>query len=515
MAQQEPVWDDTQNRNWGEAFHHIRIPSSADSNFQDAWFYRSSKKTAQPLIISLHTWSGNYDQEDPLSKEILLRDWNYIHPDFRGVNNTPEACGSPLVISDLQDAIRYAVKNANVDTANIHIIGVSGGGYAALLAYMLLDYPVKSFNAWAPISDLQNWYWESKGRHNKYAGDIEKAASVNGILNLDELKKRSPVFSPVPFEKRKNAVLHIYEGVHDGYTGSVPISHALLFYNKIVTPLYPGAVIPDSMIASLITKQCNPAADSLEQIGGRMIQLRKSTPIADITIFEGTHEMLVPQALSLIPVTHSIDTSALTILTLGDSNGAFETGWPQQLKKLLPFAHIINKSISGNTIGFDNLGREELNTIKNIDRYLDETYKEIRKQEKLDYIFINLGTNDAKQLFKDRQKEVADNMEQLLDHIAAWMSSHGQVLPGICLVTPSPMDDKKIDTLKYGGGNERIRQNIKKFRRIAHRYRAGFLNTYTRLNNNFSEKTTDGVHLNGKTQFELASMILDYIHQNK
>ena len=79
----------------------------------------------------MHTWSGDYNQEDPLAKEVLLRDWNYIHPDFRGPNNNSNACGSSLVITDLEDAIQFAINHGIVDTANTHIIGVSGGGYAA------------------------------------------------------------------------------------------------------------------------------------------------------------------------------------------------------------------------------------------------------------------------------------------------------------------------------------------------------------------------------------------------
>jgi len=259
LAQKDPVWDNTKDKHWGNEFVQVQIPSSADGALQNAWFHQSAKATPQPLIISLHTWSGDYNQEDPLAKEVLLRDWNYIHPDFRGANNKPDACGSPLVISDLLDAIHFAIKNARVDTTNVHIIGVSGGGYLTMLAYMQLDYPVRSFNAWASISDLQNWYWESKGRGNRYANDIEKVAQKNGAMNWNELKKRSPMYLPFPYTKRKNAFINIYAGVHDGYTGSVPISHSVLFYNKIATALYPNrkdAIIPDAVLMSILTKRC-------------------------------------------------------------------------------------------------------------------------------------------------------------------------------------------------------------------------------------------------------------------
>jgi len=65
------------------------------------------------------------------------------------------------VISDFEDAIQFGIQNGNVDTNEVHMIGGSGGGYATMLAYMKLNYPVKSFNAWVGISNLTDWYWES------------------------------------------------------------------------------------------------------------------------------------------------------------------------------------------------------------------------------------------------------------------------------------------------------------------------------------------------------------------
>src|SRR5690606_22567060 len=148
IAQQDPAWDNTAKTAWPSAFQQVEIPSSIDATRQKAYFFKSSQKRPQPLVVSLHTWSGDYQQSDPLTKEILARDWNYIHPDFRGANNKPESMGSSLVLSDIKDAIKYAIKNGNVDTMEVHIIGVSGGGYATLCAFMQLDYPVRSFSAW-------------------------------------------------------------------------------------------------------------------------------------------------------------------------------------------------------------------------------------------------------------------------------------------------------------------------------------------------------------------------------
>ena len=379
-------WDNTLRKDWPANFLKTRLKSSVDGSMQLAVFYKTTRTESQPLIVSLHTWSGDYSQEDPLTKEILLRDWNYIHPNFRGANNNPDACGSELVIPDIEDAIEYAIANGNVDKSQVHIIGVSGGGYATLLAFMKINFPVRSFSAWASISDLDNWYWECRGRRLKYAGDLEKITSGGNHFNAAEAYKRSPLFMQFQPEKRKGSFLNIYAGIHDGYTGSVPISHSIDMYNKLLNAMYPDKSdekISDSLKLSLITKQINPAADTSLVIGGRIIHLIRELPNLSFTLFEGTHEMLVPQALSLIQTGEKRFSKSLHILTIGDSNGTFDYSWPQQLKKLLPFSTIINKSVSGNTIGFDNLGRMELNTLKNINRYLDEAFKEAGTRFKL------------------------------------------------------------------------------------------------------------------------------------
>lgn len=515
-AQTAIPWDNTINKSWPNTFQLVQIKSSADKTLQNAWYYKSTNPNPRPLIISLHTWSGDYNQEDPLAKEVLLRNWNYIHPDFRGPNNNPKACGSPLVIADLEDAIKFAVKNGNVDTANVHIIGASGGGYATMLAYMKLNYPVKSFSAWVGISNLSDWYWESKGRNARYATDIEQVAMKDNQMDWKELDSRSPIKLPFNAKKRKNASLNIYAGVHDGYTGSVPISHSILFYNKIATALYPGKkenLVSDGILIALLAKQMYPYADTTLKTGGRKIHLSKKLPNLSLTIFEGGHEMLVPPALALLPVDETKNLNPLRILTIGDSNGAFDYGWPQQMMKLLPYSILINKSIAGNTIGFDNLDQPKLNTLTNLNQYLDDAFNRLGTNGQLDYIFIGLGTNDAKTIFIERQKEVEANMAMLLQKIKSYLKEHNKKMPHICVITPSPMDEQKIDTLKYGGGDLRIQKNNKLFQKVAIANHAGFLDSYDLLKLNFSKKTTDGIHLNEKAQFELATIILNYINQ--
>ena len=333
-------WDNTISKSWPEGFAKTEIKSSADGSMQNAVFYKTLQTTPQPLIVSLHTWSGDYTQEDPLAKEVLLRDWNYIHPNFRGVNNNPEACGSDLVIPDIEDAIQYAIEHGNVDKSQVHIIGVSGGGYATLLAFMKINYPVRSFSAWASISNLEDWYWECKGRNLKYAKNLEMVTTNGNGFNAAEARKRSPLFMKFQPEKRKGSFLNIYAGIHDGYTGSVPISQSVNMFNKLLLEMYPERtieLISDSLQLSLIRKQINPDLDTTLVMGGRKIHLIRELPNLSLILFEGTHEMIVPQALALIQKGETRSAKKLHILTIGDSNGTFDYSWPQQLKTLLHF----------------------------------------------------------------------------------------------------------------------------------------------------------------------------------
>jgi acyl-CoA thioesterase-1 len=201
----------------------------------------------------------------------------------------------------------------------------------------------------------------------------------------------------------------------------------------------------------------------------------------------------------------------LNILTIGDSNGTFAYSWPVQIKNLLPDATLINKSISGNTIGFDNNDQVKLNTLKNIDRYLEEAYKELGEGKKFDFIVMVLGTNDTKKVFENRQNEVPQNMILLIHKIKDYITSHKMTLPNICIVTPSPMDEEKIDKVKYGGGDARVQKNNIEFKKIAKENKIDFLDTYSVLKPGFSEMTLDGIHMIEKAQLQVAKEIVKYI----
>lgn len=519
-AQQEPTWDSTAKKKWHDACEEVEINSSFDGSIQKAFIYKSSNKKRQPLIVSLHTWSGNYTQNDPLIGEIIARDWNYIHPDFRGANKRPEAMGSHLVISDIEDAIRYAVEYTNANPEEVHVIGVSGGGHATLLSYMNVTYPVKSFSAWVPISDIEAWYWESVGRGQKYASDIINSVSTDGTFNSEEAKRRSPIDQIYPIEKRQNAKLFIYAGIHDGYKGSVPITHSINMYNRLVGELKQKNKKPEATnendlvsqkeIIDLLSKRINPENNKNESLYGRNVHLFKEYENIQLTIFEGKHEQL-PQALGLIPYKY-ISNLKLNVLVLGDSNAQNKDGWVDQLSAMLPQSCFINISKGGRTIGFDNNGKSDLNALKNIDNYLIEAQNKIGKQ-KYDYIIVCLGTNDTKKEFSERQDEVPANFEFLLEKVKAH-NLYRKSKPKLIFVTPPPIRATDISE-KYNGSNERLNQLIPKLDTIARNKGFNVIDIYNPLLGILDYYASDGVHMSGKGQEIIASKILKDIEQLK
>jgi predicted peptidase len=310
FSQNRTAWDDPVSAGWPADCRRVEIVSSLDGKTQPAMFLTSSGNKSRPLVVSLHTWSGGYDQKDTLVWQCIEKNYNYIHPHFRGWNNNPEACGSPEAIRDIDDAISYSLKNANVDRSNIHIIGASGGGYATMLAYMNSTHNIRTFSAWVGISDLFKWYYESEGRGNNYSRDIANATNEwknmneeHYSLGKEEAIKRSPYYMKTPVDKRKDSMLWIYSGIHDGYTGSVPVTQSLFFYNKVVKEFDASeseALIPDQDIIELVSSR-NFVNKRNNTIGNRLIHYEKSyKDKIRLVIFEGGHEMLSDIALDHI-----------------------------------------------------------------------------------------------------------------------------------------------------------------------------------------------------------------------
>ena len=74
-----------------------KIESSIDGAHQPFAYWLPSVQNKVPVVIALHTWSGDYrrcEYLDLLFNEASRRNWLYLQPNFRGPNRTPQAYGS-------------------------------------------------------------------------------------------------------------------------------------------------------------------------------------------------------------------------------------------------------------------------------------------------------------------------------------------------------------------------------------------------------------------------------------
>jgi len=496
-------WDDTVSKSWPTSFGKINIISTTDGSAQPAIAYASTSATPQPLVVSLHSWSGDYMQTDSIAHEVYRRNWNYIHPDFRGPNNKPLACGSDAAIQDIDDAIAWALKNMPADPGEVHIVGSSGGGYMTMLCYMKLKYPAKSFSSWVGISDLEAWYYESLGRGQKYAGDILKCTGDTVGLNRAEARNRSPLHLPVPNRK---AVLHLYAGIHDGYRGSVPITQTIQFYNKVVAAQKSdknNAMVSQHEMLNLAVRRISEKPYP-HDLGKRKVHLHKQSGKVSLTIFEGGHEMIVSVATNLLPVHNRQVHQPLHVLAIGDSNGDLPGGWVHRLEKEAPWIKLMNAAKAGRTIGFDNNNDTTLNERRLLEKHLQEADTTLGK--KINWVIIALGTNDAKDIFGGKEEEVVANFTWMMDRVIAFgkAQSHNY---RVLAILPPPVEGEADAAGKYKDANKRLAYFNQAFKKVLTERKIAMLDAYEMFTGMDKTFTKDGVHLNEAAQQQLSLAI--------
>ena len=183
----------------------------------------------------------------------------------------------------------------------------------------------------------------------------------------------------------------------------------------------------------------------------------------------------------------------LNIFTLGDSNGSFPNSWPKQIKLALPDAQVYNISKSGRTIGFVNNGDSSLNSLLVINENLKKA-AEYTKDRPYDFIVLELGTNDAKAVFAERQKEVPVNLEKLINtikHSGYPAIDHAKIV----IIAPPPYGSKAKAQEKYTGGNDRVKNMSKTFKKVAKKTKCLFINGYKTPGLDINTMTADGIHL--------------------
>jgi poly(3-hydroxybutyrate) depolymerase len=287
---------------WPEAVREIRIPSTADGEIQPALFYAPDREEKKPLLVALHTWSGDYLQDSsiPYAQWCIEKEWVFIHPNFRGPNRAPQATGSDLAVQDVLDAVEYTKKNASVDEDRIYLIGVSGGGYMSLLMAGRAPEVWAGVSAWVPLTDLKQWHIDSVEAGREYAQDI--VASVGGDPTKDpaaaeECRKRSPL---TYLDAAKSVPIDINAGIHDGHTGSIPIRHSLEAFNLLADP---KDRISEAEIDYMVEKEQIPPDLQVEVeedplYGEKKVLFRRESNNVRITLFEGGHEIIFEAGLT-------------------------------------------------------------------------------------------------------------------------------------------------------------------------------------------------------------------------
>ncbi|WP_155801007.1 S9 family peptidase [Pontibacter sp. BAB1700] len=176
----------------------IKIKSTLDGNEQPALFYTSETTGPRPLLVMLHSWSSEYLQEVSIPFALWSKeyDWAFIHPNYRGKFDKPEAMASDLAIQDLVDAVNYAKANAEIDESRIYILGSSGGAMTALVAAGRHPEIWAGVVAWVPVFDLVDWYAFSQNYpHRDYNRHVVTACGgepIPGTPAAEECKRRSP-----------------------------------------------------------------------------------------------------------------------------------------------------------------------------------------------------------------------------------------------------------------------------------------------------------------------------------
>lgn len=273
----------------------IDIPSSKDGTLQKVIYWRPESAAhdasgpAVPLIVFLHSWSGGFEQGPPWIAQAKKMGWVLVAPDFRGPNSRPEACASDLASQDILDAVAYARRDARIDPNRIYLIGGSGGGHMSLVMASRAPELWAGVSAWVPISDLAAWHAESSQRKNNYARMLEQSCGgPPGPATEAEYRHRSPLFH---LAAAKGVPLDINTGIHDGHTGSVPVSHSLRAFNVLAgQDKQVSAEAIDFMVRERRIPNSLAAETQADPERQKAVLFRRSSGNARVTVFEGGHD---------------------------------------------------------------------------------------------------------------------------------------------------------------------------------------------------------------------------------
>jgi poly(3-hydroxybutyrate) depolymerase len=262
------------------------------------WAPESATTAATPMLVFLHSWSGDYRQDNSKwLKEAVDRNWIFLHPNFRGRNDHLTACGSKYARQDILDAMALMRSTLQVDPERIYLAGTSGGGHMSMLMAGHHPDQFSAVSAWVGISDLTEWHTFHSKKNMPDGYDKMIVASLGGppgfSVEVDQqYRERSPLFH---LHQTGDLPLDIAAGVQDGHTGSVPVSHSLKAFN-VIAETRGAARVTEQEMTELARDQrlANPLASDQEAdaVLARGIFLRRAAGNSRVTIFAGGHEGL-------------------------------------------------------------------------------------------------------------------------------------------------------------------------------------------------------------------------------
>jgi lysophospholipase L1-like esterase len=476
----------------GAEVQDIRYPVAHDNSEQPARMLRASEPNA-PLLVGLHSWSANYKQ-DSKKYSGWCRDngWNFIFPDFRGPNKTPQACGSGLVVADILAAVKFMVDTAKVDTSRIYLMGISGGGHASLLMAGRHPEIWAGVSAWVPIFDLNDWHRECTKKKLKYARMIELSTGGRpgaSVAVNTQLRVRSPSWW-LSQRSVTGLPLQINAGIHDGHTGSVPVSHTLNAFNVVAAP---DDRIDDEEVAAMVKTRKVPvdlATTVDDNTFTKKVLLRRRSGSAVVNIFDGGHEGLYPAGLFWLAAQRKAPAKR-KLLFIGDSiTAASKPGYVKTLGGWYPELTIVNGGRSG----------RKTSDFKEIPPILD-------KHGDATHIYVLLGVNDLKDADDAAIEQCAVNTAMIVDMCTASTRAQVTVMApvGLNLETMNDLNKRK----KYNANTVRGLQTLRtRYAELARSKGVRFIDLYEAVP---PDGFRDGLHPNEKGEKALAARIAEHV----
>jgi pimeloyl-ACP methyl ester carboxylesterase len=275
----------------------VRIKSSLDGNQQRAYWYDSGARARRPLLVVLHSWSADFTQnlDIPFAELAILNDWAFVHPDFRGRNNRPQATSSKAAVQDIVDAVAYAKEHASIDPDRVYLVGYSGGAMAALVLAGRHPELWAGVAVWGAVFDLPDWY-----RHAKHQGEDHyeqtisascRGAPVPGSAAERDCRERSPATYLGAAAGRVPILL-----AHGLKDKTVPPRHSLVAYDALAAPsdhftdeqrafIDSKGEIPDDL--RQLTKVSEPSFER----AGLAVKLKRQSRSVTLMLYEGGHDM--------------------------------------------------------------------------------------------------------------------------------------------------------------------------------------------------------------------------------